>query len=155
MRVDSDIHAGMKDRARDVRAGTTQQVHVRTHRTPVTIMHLDLDVQRRNLVRDFFHNHACLVRDGDDWEVLVEDFRYMSFDALMLGVDQSTPDTLITSIEQLRLSRRLPIVVLCRSVTPAIERIAVQLRALTISSEPYDLAEVNHRLCETLSERDQ
>jgi DNA-binding response OmpR family regulator len=127
----------------------------RALRCPVTLMHLDEDPRRRDAIRRFFHEHACFVRDGDDWEAMVEDFRYMSFDALLIGFERTLPDGLLASIEQLRTSRRVPIVVLSRSVTHDVESIALQLKALTVAAEPYDLDDIYARLCEALVEREQ
>lgn len=145
----------MNGRTNGVRPHAVPQEPAHALRCPVTLMHLDEDPRRRDAIRRFFHEHACFVRDGDDWETMVEDFRYMSFDALLIGFERTLPDGLLASIEQLRASRRVPIVVLCRAVTHDIERIALQLKAVTIAAEPYDFDEIHQRLSEALAERGQ
>lgn len=155
MRTDHDIHADLNGRTNGHRSNAEGLTHVQAKRSPVTVMHLDTDAQRRDAIRAYFHAQACFVRDGIDWEVLVDDFRYMSFDALLIGFERTLPDGLLASIEQLRATRRVPIVVLCRAVTHDIERIALQLKAVTIAAEPYDFDEIHQRLSEALAERGQ
>lgn len=128
--------------------------HAAKQRCPATLLHLDDDVERRARVREFFHSHTCFVRDGDDWQQLVPDFTYMRFDALLIGLDRQMPEELVASLEETSTSRHIPLVVLCRTATPAVERIAMRLKALAIVEEPYDLEEIHGRLCAVLTRHD-
>lgn len=153
---DTGIMYGMNDSDTPQRRNGYAQ-HVGQHpkpRCPATVLHLDDNPTRRVLVRDFFHGLTCYVRDGDDWAQLVPDFTYMSFDALLIGLDRNPPEELVASLEETARSRHIPLVVLCRMVTPVIEQIALRLKALTIMEEPYDLGMIHDRLCAALTRHD-